>query len=43
MAMWMIVSLQLLLEITNFLLELLELLFESLDPLLGVGVLVTRF
>src|ERR1019366_8292246 len=42
MAMRMIVGLQLLLEITNLLLELLHLLFESLDALVGVGVLVTR-
>jgi hypothetical protein len=41
MAMWMIVCLQLLLEITNLVLELLHLLFESLDALVGVGVLVT--
>ena len=39
--MWMIVCLQLLLEITNLVLELLHLLFESLDALVGVGVLVT--
>ncbi len=41
MAMRMIVCLHLLLEITNVLLELLHLLFQCLDTLLGVGVLVT--
>jgi hypothetical protein len=43
MIVWMIVRLQLLLEITNIRLELLALLLESLDPLFGVGVLVTSF
>jgi hypothetical protein len=41
MAMRMIVCLQLLLEITNLVLEFLHLFFESLDALVGVGVLVT--
>ncbi len=40
MAMRMIVGLELLLEIPYFLLELLDLVFESLDSLLGIGVLV---
>ena len=39
--MRMIVCLHLLLEITNLLLPLLHLLFESLDTLVGVGALVT--
>ncbi len=41
MAMRMIVGLELLLEIPHFLLELLDLVFESLDSLFGIGVLVT--
>lgn len=41
MAMRMIVGLELLLEISYFLLEFLDLVFESLDPLFGIGVLVT--
>jgi hypothetical protein len=40
MLMGMIVGLELLLEIPYFLLELLDLVFESLDPLFGIGVLV---
>ena len=41
MAMWMIVCLDLLLEIPNLLLKLLHLFFERLDTLVGVGVFVT--
>jgi len=41
MAMRVIVCLHLLLEAANLVLELLHLLFECLDTLVGVGVLVT--